>query len=150
MSYRRLAPSRWSAPFRAWGVENRETALRLVPAEADGVDAHLELKTADLAANPYLLLGALQALVQEGLHNPQPLPDPVRGDPALLGEPPERLPLDLAAASAAFAASLPLRQAMGPLLHDTLVAGQQAEVRRAAALDPEELIASCRWLPLTG
>ncbi|MCS5699268.1 glutamine synthetase [Cyanobium sp. FGCU-52] len=150
VSYRRLAPSRWSAPFRAWGVENREAALRLVPTEGDGVDAHLELKTADLAANPYLLLGALQALVQDGLRNPQPLPDPVLGDPALLAEPPERLPLDLAAASAAFAASLPLRQAMGPLLHDTLVAGQQAEVRRAAALDPEELIASCRWLPLTG
>jgi glutamine synthetase len=150
VSYRRLAPSRWSAPFRAWGVENREAALRLVPAEVDAVNAHLELKTADLAANPYLLLGALQALVLEGLHNPRPLPDPVRGDPALLANPPERLPLDLAAASAAFAASLPLRQAMGPLLHDTLVAGQQAEVRRAAALDPEELIASCRWLPLTG
>jgi hypothetical protein len=39
---------------------------------------------------------------------------------------------------------------MGPLPHETLVAGQQAEVRRAASLDPEELIASCRWLPLTG
>lgn len=150
VSYRRLEPSRWSAPFQVWGVENREAALRLVPAAADGVDAHLELKTADLGANPYLLLGALQALVQEGLHQPRPLPDPVRGDPALLPRPPQRLPLDLAAASAAFAASLPLRQAMGPLLHDTLVASQTAEVRRAAALAPEELIASCRWLPLTG
>lgn len=58
VSYRRLAPGYWSAPLQVWGVENREAALRLVPAAADGAPAHLELKVADLAANPYLLLGA--------------------------------------------------------------------------------------------
>ncbi|MEB3165941.1 MAG: glutamine synthetase [Cyanobacteriota bacterium] len=150
VSYQRLAPSRWSAPFRAWGVENREAALRLIPAAGDGVAAHLELKSADLAANPYLLVGSLLALAQDGIRHPRPLPDPVRGDPALLPEPPERLPRDLAAAREAFAASVPLREAMGPLLHSTLMAGQEAEIRRAAALDPEALIASCRWLPLVG
>jgi glutamine synthetase len=51
-SYERLAPGSWSAPFQAWGVENRETALRLVPSGADGGSAHLEIKVCDLAANP--------------------------------------------------------------------------------------------------
>ncbi|MEA5413176.1 hypothetical protein VB737_15535 [Synechococcus sp. BA-120 BA3] len=55
---RRLAPGSWSAPFQVWGVENREAALRLVPSAADGAPAHLKLKVADLAANPYPLLAA--------------------------------------------------------------------------------------------
>lgn len=53
-----------------------------------------------------------------------------------------------AAASRAFAASGLLRQAMGNLLHSTLLASQEAEQRRVAALDEEELIASSRWYPL--
>jgi len=151
VSYRRLGPGRWSAPFQAWGVENREAALRLIPTGGDGAAAHLELKVADLAANPYLLLGALQAVIGDGLAHPRPLPDPVRGDPAALGSAaPARLPEDLGAASAAFAASPLLRQAMGALLHDTVVDSQQAELRRCAGLDAEALVASTRWLPLGG
>jgi len=151
VSYRRLGPGRWSAPFQAWGVENREAALRLIPTGGDGAAAHLELKVADLAANPYLLLGALLAVIGDGLVHPRPLPDPVRGDPAALGPAaPPRLPEDLGAASAAFAASPLLRQAMGALLHDTLVDSQQAELGRCAGLDADALVASTRWLPLGG
>jgi glutamine synthetase len=150
VSYGRLGPARWSAPYRIWGVENREAALRLIPSGGDGSAAHLELKTADLGANPYLLVGAVLALVREGLARPGVLPDAVRGDPSLLPCPPERLPRTLAEASAAFAASVPLRDAMGPLLFSTLLESQRAEIRRAAPLDPEALIASCRWLPPLG
>ncbi len=152
LSYRRLAPGRWSAPFQAWGVENREAALRLVPAAADGSPAHLELKVADAAANPYLLMGAVLALVELGLGRAQPLqpplPPPVVGDPAGLGAAaPPRLPATLAEASAAFAASQPLRQAMGELLHATVLETQRAEQRRAAALGPDALLAAGRWTP---
>jgi glutamine synthetase len=99
-SYERLAPGSWSAPFQAWGVENRETALRLVPSGADGGSAHLEIKVCDLAATPYLLLGAVQSVVLKGLEHPLPLPQPVRDDPAVLspGEVP-RLPRCLADAA---------------------------------------------------
>jgi glutamine synthetase len=65
VSYRRLLPGRWSAPFIAWGIENREAALRLVPAAADGVPAHLEIKVSDLSANPYLLVGAVAAAIRD-------------------------------------------------------------------------------------
>lgn len=147
LSYRRLGPGRWSAPYQAWGVENREAALRLVPSGSDGAAAHLELKVADLSANPYLLVGAVLAVALHGLKTPQALPDPVVGDPSRLASPPPRLPLDLAQASVAFAASVVLRQAMGEPLHRTLHESQQAEIRRSERLDPADLLAASRWTP---
>lgn len=153
VSYRRLAPGSWSAPFQVWGVENREAALRLVPAAADGAPAHLELKVADLAANPYLLLGAVQAVVADGLAQARPLPLPpsVAGDPAGLpsGTVPS-LPASLAEASTAFAASDLLRRAMGEALHGSLCDNQAVEVRRAAGCSEEELVAADAWWPVVG
>ncbi|MBW4529812.1 MAG: hypothetical protein KME02_03890 [Aphanothece saxicola GSE-SYN-MK-01-06B] len=151
VSYRRLGPSSWSAPFQVWGVENREAALRLIPAAADGVPAHLELKVADLAANPYLLLGAVQAVVADGLAQARPLPPPVVGDPAgLPAAAVPRLPASLAEASAAFAASDLLRRALGEALHSSLGDSQAAEVRRAADLSEAELVAAAAWWPVVG
>ncbi|MEB3200585.1 MAG: glutamine synthetase [Synechococcaceae cyanobacterium] len=147
LSYRRLQPGSWSAPFQSWGVENREAALRLVPSADDGADAHLELKVADPAANPYLLVGGVLALLPEALGHPRPLPAPVRGDPSRLPSPPPRLPHSLPEAAAAFAAHGGLRRAMGPLLHDTLQASQRAEARRGEALPLQELVASSLWVP---
>ena len=148
VSYRRLVPGTWSAPYAAWGIENREAALRLVPAAPDGVPPHLELKIADLSANPYLLVGAVAAVVREALATPRSLAPPVEGDPSRHPQPPQRLPQDLQAATAAFQASGLLRLAMGDLLHRTLVEARQAELRRSAELSPEDLIASTRWWPL--
>ncbi|MGA1304191.1 MAG: glutamine synthetase [Cyanobium sp.] len=151
VSYRRLSPGSWSAPFQVWGVENREAALRLIPSAADGADAHLELKMADLAANPYLLLGAVQAVVLDGLKRPRLLPDPVSGDPAHLpSEQAPRLPSTLAEAAAAFAASPQLRQAMGEALHASLIDSQLSELSRSAALSDQALIAASGWWPLVG
>lgn len=151
VSYRRLAPGSWSAPFQVWGVENREAALRLVPAAADGAAAHLELKVADLAANPYLLLGAAAAVVADGLERPRPLPPPVSGDPAgLPAGAAARLPTSLAEASAAFAASDLLRRALGEALHGSLCDSQAAEVRRAAGCSEAELVAASAWWPVVG
>ena len=151
VSYRRLAPGSWSAPFQVWGVENREAALRLVPPAADGAPAHLELKVADLAANPYLLLGAVQAMVADGLARARPLPPPVVGDPAgLAAGTAEPLPASLAEASAAFAASDLLRRALGEELHGSLGDSQAAEVRRAAGCSEAELVAAAAWWPVVG
>jgi glutamine synthetase len=151
VSYRRLAPGSWSAPFQVWGVENREAALRLVPPAADGAPAHLELKVADLAANPYLLLGAAAAVVADGLGRPRPLPPPVVGDPANLPAGTAAcLPASLAEASAAFAASDLLRQALGEALHGALCDTQAAEVRRAAGCSEAELVAAAAWWPVVG
>jgi glutamine synthetase len=155
ISYQRLIPSRWAAPFQVWGVENREAALRLIPAGLEGEPAHLELKVADLSANPYLLVGAVLAVVDAALRqplshpHPHPLPLPVVGDPAHVagGGAAPRLPATLEQAAAAFAASALLRQAMGEPLHRTVLETRLAEVRRAAALVEAERIASTRLCP---
>jgi len=150
-SYRRLIPSAWSAPFQVWGVENREAALRLIPTAADQADAHLELKVSDLAANPYLLLGSLQALVLDGLQHQRRLPPAVVGDPAALpaGEV-LRLPTSLAEASARFAANPLLRSSMGEALHGSLIDSQAAEVRRCQGMSEREIIAAGCWWPVVG
>jgi glutamine synthetase len=151
ISYRRLAPGSWSAPFQVWGIENREAALRLIPTAADGAAAHLELKVVDLAANPYLLLAAVQAVALVGLDQARPLPPPVSGDPAHLpAGAAVRLPASLAEASAAFAASALLRQAFGEDLHTSLLDSQAAEVRRCAGLSDVALAAADAWWPLVG
>ena len=151
ISDRRLAPGSWSAPFQVWGIENREAALRLIPTAADGAAAHLELKVVDLAANPYLLLAAVQAVALAGLEQARPLPPPVSGDPARLpAGVAVRLPASLAQASAAFAASALLRQALGEELHGSLLDSQAAEVRRCAGLSEAELAAADAWWPLVG
>ena len=151
ISYRRLAPGSWSAPFQAWGIENREAALRLIPTAADGAAAHLELKVVDLAANPYLLLAAVQAVALDGLEQARSLPPPVSGDPAHLpAGAAVRLPASLAEASAAFTASALLRQAFGEDLHASLLDSQAAEVRRCAGLGDAALAAGDAWWPLVG
>jgi glutamine synthetase len=151
ISYRRLAPGSWSAPFQVWGIENREAALRLIPTAADGAAAHLELKVVDLAANPYLLLAAVQAVALVGLDQARPLPPPVSGDPAHLpAGAAVRLPASLAEASAAFSASALLRQAFGEDLHASLLDSQAAEVRRCAGLGDAALAAADAWWPLVG
>ena len=152
-SYARLAPSSWSAPYQVWGIENREAALRLVPTSADQVPAHLELKVADLGANPYLLLGSLQVLALAALSDVVPLPEPVRGDPAradgtTAAHP--RLPQSLAEARTALASSAVLSVAMGELLHGSVLDSIDAEIARCDGLASDQVIASTRWWPLVG
>ena len=152
-SYLRLAPSAWSAPFQVWGVENREAALRLVPMASDQISAHLEVKSADLGANPYLLMGSLQAVAAEAIAHPRPLPEPVFGDPVLAqttDSAHRRLPRTLEEALAVFSSSTVLREAMGEHLHSSLMDSVRAEISRCEGMTSEEVIASTRWWPLVG
>src|SRR5262249_50952619 len=62
-SYLRLVPSHWAGAYQVWGKENREAALRLVTGSSGEQDvrANIEVKCFDLAANPYLAIGAVLA-----------------------------------------------------------------------------------------
>ena len=151
VSYLRLVPSSWSAPFQVWGVENREAALRLVPSAADGCDAHLEIKAVDPTTNPYLLLGALQAQVKAALERPRVLPPAQIGDPAAApGSSARRLPSSLLEARDALAADHVLEAAMGPLLHGSLLDSLAAEIQRVQQLPVEDQVSGCCWWPLVG
>ena len=82
-SYKRIRAFAWSGAYRVWGYDNREAAIR-VPTERDGPPEHVELKTADAAANPYLALGALLACGLDGIARQLPLAPPTQQDPSTL------------------------------------------------------------------
>jgi glutamine synthetase len=143
-SYLRLVPSRWAGAFACWGVETRETALRFVPGSYEGA-ANLEVKCVDLAANPYLLVGALIAAGLDGIDAGRSLPSAVSGDPAALPGAP-RLPTTLDEATDAFAADALLREAFGDVLFDGIVAVRRAEALRFRDSKPGDVAAALRWV----
>jgi glutamine synthetase len=55
-SYTRLIPGFWAPTDATWGVENRTTALRVIPGSAKSQRVEYRLGSAD--ANPYLALAA--------------------------------------------------------------------------------------------
>lgn len=82
-SLHRRRPGYFAGAYAFWGVENREAALRMVPAtELLGpAHANVELKASDASANPYLALAAVIGAGLGGLADRPPLPDPVQEDP---------------------------------------------------------------------
>ncbi|SMQ20623.1 L-glutamine synthetase [Streptomyces sp. Ag82_O1-12] len=150
----RLKPSQWAGVFTAWGRETRETALRVVTGTAGLRDraANLEIKPVDLAANPYLAIGALIAAGLDGLTSSAVLPDETTGDPAHLGEAEaaargvRRLPESLERAVEAFRDDEALRTALGPVLADAVVAVRRGEQASVAGLDDDQVAAAYRWV----
>ena len=153
-SYLRLVPSHWAGVFACWGHETRETALRLVTGDAgdENTAANVEVKCFDLAANPYLALGALVAAALDGLEHERRLPPPVTGDPArfsadeLAAHGIRRLPTTLDEATDALAAAAALRAALGDMLADAVLAVRRAEANRFSDATPEEVAAALRWV----
>jgi glutamine synthetase len=88
-SYLRLGPGHWSCGYAAFGVQNREAALRVCPApgrdpEMAAAATNLELRTPDGTCNPYLLVGALALAGLEGIRADLPLPALIDRDPHAL------------------------------------------------------------------
>src|SRR4051794_2707693 len=147
-SYLRLIPQRWSGPYRGWGRENRETALRLVTGTPT---ANAEVKCLDAAANPYLLVGAVLALGLDGIDRGPRLPPEITVDPATL-TPEElaaagaaRLPQDLGEAVEHFRDSRVLAEAMGPALFGTVAAVREAEMAGFDGASEEDIVAATRF-----
>jgi len=86
VSYLRLGPHHWSSGYTAFGVQNRECALRVCPPPdkdeaARARHINLEYRPADATASPYLALGALVRAGLEGVRARLPMPQPTEGDP---------------------------------------------------------------------
>ncbi|PSN05808.1 glutamine synthetase, partial [filamentous cyanobacterium CCT1] len=130
--YRRLQPQCWSGAFRCWGYDNREAAIRIPSNFRQPSPTHIELKTVDSSANPYLALGAAIAAGLDGIERQLTLPEPVQVDPGSLGEQErdqrqiDRLPESLGMAIVALQQAPLLLEALGPL-GQTYLAVRQAE-----------------------
>ncbi len=85
-SYRRLQPNCWSGAFRCWGYDHREAALRVPTNPILPSPTHIELKTVDASANPYLALGATIAAGLDGLKKELKLGEPLTKVPGELDE----------------------------------------------------------------
>ncbi|MET9357912.1 gamma-glutamylpolyamine synthetase GlnA3 [Streptomyces sp. NPDC006617] len=149
----RLRPSQWAGVFTAWGRETREAALRIVTGTAGIRDraANLEVKPVDLAANPYLALASVLAAGLDGLASSAPLPEEITGDPARLDPAAaaargvRRLPVTLTESVAAFRADGVLREALGPVLADAVIAVRLGEAGSVEGLDDDGVAAAYRW-----
>lgn len=152
-SYLRLVPSHWAGAFACWGLENRETALRLVTGSTGDRDrsANLEVKCIDATANPYLVVSALIAAGLAGIDEHSVLPPPVDVDPAGLREADRAaagitaLPTSATAAAAALGADVRLTEALGTELVTTLIELRGYEAELFAGSSAEEIAAATRW-----
>jgi glutamine synthetase len=153
-SYLRLVPSHWAGAFACWGRETREAALRLVTGVAgtEARTANAEVKCFDLAANPYLAVGALIAAGLHGIDVGAPLPAEITGDPAhwpeeeLQARGVRRLPQSLDEALDELADCQVLREAMGAVLFDAVIAVRRAEAARFRGAEPEQVVDALRWV----
>jgi glutamine synthetase len=149
-SYLRLQPSHWAGVYRAWGHETREAALRVVTGTRGqrATAANLEVKCADLAANPYLLLTGLITAGLAGVDGGLPLVPEITGDPAGLppGRAPDRLPMSLTEAVSMFSAWDLSERAFGEFVPDAVVAVRRGEIARTAGLDDAAVAEAYRWV----
>jgi len=72
-SYSRMVPGLWAPLDATWGVENRTTALRVIPGSEKSQRVEYRIGSAD--ANPYLALSAAIASGLQGIKDKQ-LPQP--------------------------------------------------------------------------
>ncbi len=132
-SYRRLQPQSWSGAFCCWGFDNREAAIRVPTNPEPPSPTHLELKTVDATANPYIAMAGVIAAGLDGVRRQLVLPHPIDVDPATLTESERqnhninRLPINLGEAIAQFQQNQVLQDAFGSNLASAFLAVRQAE-----------------------
>lgn len=103
-AYRRMVPGMWAPTASNWGVENRTTAVRVVPGGPTGQRSEYRIGPAD--ANPYLALAAALGTGLRGIEEQLEPPPMVVGN----GHPPTApqsvpLPCTLREATLAFESS---------------------------------------------
>ncbi|WP_043529777.1 glutamine synthetase family protein [Litchfieldella xinjiangensis] len=128
-SYTRLIPGFWAPTEATWGVENRTTALRVIPGSDKSQRVEYRLGSAD--ANPYL---ALSAAIGAGLygiaHRLEP-DEPVKGNAYELDHPEHQsLPRTLWDAAQRLKASEAARELFGDAFVEHFAATREWEERQ--------------------
>ena len=130
-SYRRLVPGMWAPLAANWGVENRTTAIRVIPGEKS---QRSEFRIGPADANPYLALAAALGAGIYGIEHKLALPPVIEGNAYALqaeGKAGEALPTNLGAAAERFRASKAARELFGDTFVDHFAATRDWEVRQA-------------------
>lgn len=127
-AYRRLVPGLWAPTHAAWGVDNRTTAIRAIPAGPEATRSEYRIGPAD--GNPYLVQAAALATGLYGIRH-RLARDPVQGN-AYESAGPEAEPLagTLGEASRAFSASTITRELFGDAFVDYYAATRDFEDRK--------------------
>jgi glutamine synthetase len=132
-SYKRILPQSWSGAFCCWGFDNREAAIRVPSNPVSPSPTHIEFKTADASANPYLALGALIVAGLDGIRQKLELSKPVTIDPGNFSKLEReelginRLPTDLGSAIAHLQQDDLLLNALGADLAKAFLAVRSCE-----------------------
>src|SRR5207237_406763 len=71
-SYKRMVRGAWSPTMATWGVDNRTTALRVIPGSPSAIRVEYRLAAADM--NPYIAMAASVASGLYGIEHELPLP----------------------------------------------------------------------------
>jgi len=146
-SYQRLAPGMWSSAYGAYGLDNREAAVRLASPVAgrESATANVEIKPVDATSNPYLALAAVLAAGLDGIERGLDPGEPTLVDPATLDDEEREargifpLPASPDEALDALERDGVLREALGEPLVRTHVAVARAQAATARELAPEEV-----------
>ncbi len=126
-AFRRLVPGMWAPTSASWGIENRTTAIRAIPAGPKGTRSEYRLGPAD--ANPYLGLAAAIATGLRGIEEElEPIP-PVLGNAYEHPGDAEPLPTSLRAATDSFSRSTAARELFGDTFVEHYAATRDWEVR---------------------
>ena len=133
-AYKRLRPDMLNGYWSTWGHDDRSVTVRVPPARGEGT--RLEQRTADAAANPYLVGAAVLHAARFGVEDDLPLP---QEQPK--GAPPNSdvcIPTNLSEALDALNADARLCTALGPEIVEAFTILKRGEWERylGAAVDP--------------
>jgi glutamine synthetase len=129
-SYTRLIPGFWAPTDSAWGVENRTTALRVIPGSEKSQRVEYRVAAADI--NPYVALAAAVGSGLWGIENRIDPGEPIAGNAYEVKHPKERaLPRSLGEAAERLKASQAARGLFGDTFVDHYASTREWEEREA-------------------
>lgn len=129
-SYTRLVKGAWAPTTASWGVENRTTALRVIPGNSKSQRVEFRLGSAD--ANPYLVAAAIIGAGLLGIERKLKLSEPLVGNAyEHQNKLPEKwhLPGNLLDATRGFAKSKEAKDLFGEDFVDHFAATREWEVK---------------------
>jgi glutamine synthetase len=127
-AYSRLIPGFWAPTDATWGVENRTTALRVIPGSAKSQRVEFRVGSAD--ANPYIALAAALGAGLYGIEHALEPTEHVTGSAYDQEQPAElALPRSLESAAAALRNSAAAREYFGAEFVEHYAASREWESR---------------------